>query len=144
VESTGSAAEVFHIADTRHLTWEQQVEMLTSAGLCATIVPWNEYKERLKAVSKVYSYARKLYCCLPLLETLFQTHLVTLSTSKMQQVCLEKAGLDLAGANLEAKALNGSIGMSMQSLLEKVEPTGDLLSTHKHFMQFSSALQVEQ
>jgi hypothetical protein len=47
------------------------------------------------------------------------------------EVCLEEAGLDLAGANLEAEALNSSIGMSMQSLLEKVE-------------QFSSALQVEK
>jgi thioester reductase-like protein len=144
VEGTGSAAEVFHLADTRQLTWEQQVEMLTSAGLCATIVPWKEYEQRLKAVSKVYSYARKLCCFLPLLEGIFKSQVVTLSTSKMQQVCLEEAGFDLAGANLKAKALNGSIGMSMQSLLEKVEPTGDLLNTYNQFMQFSSALRVEK
>jgi thioester reductase-like protein len=131
MEGTGNAAEVFHIADTRQLTWEQQMEMLTSAGLCATIVPWEEYKERLKAACKVYSYARKLYCGLPLIESLFKRQLVTLSTSKMQQVCLEEAGFDLAAANLEAKALNGSIALSMQSLLEKVEPSHDLLRIHE-------------
>jgi thioester reductase-like protein len=143
VEGTGSAAQVFHLADTRQFTsWEGQMELMTSAGLCATIVPWEEYKERLKAACKVHSYAKKLYFALPLVELVCKSQMTTLSTSKMQQVCLEEAGFDLAGGNLEAKEMNKCIGMSMQSLLEeKVEPTRNLLSVQEQFMQFTSALQ---
>jgi thioester reductase-like protein len=117
----GTGAEVYHLADTRLLTWEQQVEELNVAGLCATIVSWDEYEQRLVAARKVHRYAGKLCGALPVIETTLKAQITTLSTSKTQRFCLE-AGFDLADANLSAQELGGSIALSVQSALDIMRP----------------------
>jgi hypothetical protein len=125
---TGADTEVYHLADTCLLTWEQQVEELNSVGLCATIVPWEEYKCCLVAAAKVHRYAEKIpRGALPVIETTFKTHWTTLSTTKMQRVCLEQAGFNLADADLLAQELGGSIALSAQPVLDLMDTTTEVV-----------------
>jgi thioester reductase-like protein len=122
LQGTGADIEVYHLADTRLLTWEKQVEQLNSAGLCATIVQWEEYKQHLVAASKVQRYAGKLCRALPVIEAIVKSNFTTLSTSKTQRLCLE-AGFDLADANLSTQELGRSIALSVHPVLDVMYPT---------------------
>ena len=90
---------------------------MNSAGLCATIVPWEEYEQRLVAAGEVRPYAKKLCRALHVIGAVLKTDFTTLSTSKTQRVCLE-AGFDLADANLSIQELEDSIALSVQSALD--------------------------
>jgi hypothetical protein len=98
------------------------VEQLNSAGLCATIVQWEEYKQHLVAASKVQRYAGKLCRALPVIEAIVKSNFTTLSTSKTQRLCLE-AGFDLADANLSTQELGRSIALSVHPVLDVMYPT---------------------
>jgi hypothetical protein len=97
------------------------LEELNSAGLCATIVSWEEYEQRLVAARKVHRYAGKLCGALPVIEATLKSNVTTLSTSKTQRVFLE-AGFDLTDSNLSAQELAGSIALSAQSALDIMHP----------------------